>query len=60
MTNKFDINLPSIPSKITRFKIQDIKKTAFGSQKSRFKDMKSLLTNKFIDSFDNFHSPQSL
>ena len=57
MSNKFDISLPSIPSKIIRFKIQDIKRPAFGSQRSRFIPQKSALTTKFINSFDNFHSP---
>ena len=43
MKKNFDISLPSIPSNKMKFKIQDIKNTAFGSQKSRFEDMKSLL-----------------
>jgi hypothetical protein len=55
MTSNFDINIPSIPGKIIKFKIQDIKSTAFGSQKLRFIDNKSVLTKKFIDSFNNFH-----
>jgi len=36
MKTNFDINIPSIPGKIIKFKIQDIKSTAFGTQKNRF------------------------
>ena len=55
MKTNFDISLPSIPGKSIKFKIQDIKAAAFGSQKARFPDNKSGLTKKFIDSFNNFH-----
>jgi hypothetical protein len=48
MKPNFDISLPSIPGKTIKFKIQDIKQTAFGSQKSRFNDNKKGLTKKFI------------
>ena len=54
MRNNFDINIPSIPSRTIKFKIQDIKTTAFGSQKKRFQENKGFLTKKFIDSFNNF------
>jgi hypothetical protein len=54
MKNNFDINIPSIPSRGIKFKIQDIKTTAFGSQKNRFNENKSFLTKKFIESFSNF------
>ena len=56
MKTNFDISLPSIPGKTIKFKIQDIKTAAFGSQKARFLDKKSNLTKKFIESFNNFHS----
>ena len=36
MKTNFDISLPTIPGKLMKFKIQDIKQTAFGSQKTRF------------------------
>jgi hypothetical protein len=55
MKTNFDISLPSIPGNVIKFKIQDIKSAAFGSQKARFADQKSILTQKFIDSFHNFH-----
>ena len=55
MKANFDISLPSIPGKGIKFKIQDIKSTAFGTQKARFPDNKSLLTKKFVESFSNFH-----
>ena len=55
MKTNFDISLPSIPGKTIKFKIQDIKSAAFGSQKARSPDKKSALTKKFIDSFTNFH-----
>lgn len=58
MKANFDISLPSIPGKSIKFKIQDIKSSAFGSQKSRFPDNKSLLTKKFVESFSNFHEPK--
>jgi hypothetical protein len=54
MKTNFDISIPSIPTKRIKFKIQDIKNTAFGSQKNRFKEDKSFLTKKFIESFNNF------
>lgn len=57
MKANFDISLPSIPGKNIKFKIQDIKSTAFGTQKARFPDNKSLLTKKFVESFSNFHEP---
>ena len=56
MKTNFDISLPSIPGKNIKFKIQDIKASAFGSQKARFPDKKSVLTKKFIESFNNFHA----
>ncbi len=55
MKANFQINLPSIPGKTIKFKIQDIKTAAFGVQKARFADNKALLTKKFVDSFHNFH-----
>ncbi len=55
MKTNFDINIPSIPSNIIKFKIQDIKSTAFGSQRGRFNENKGFLTKKFIESFNNFH-----
>jgi hypothetical protein len=55
MKPNFEISLPSIPGKSIKFKIQDIKHSAFGSKKSRFTDNKKGLTKKFIDSFNNFH-----
>ena len=55
MKANFDISLPSIPGKNIKFKIQDIKSSAFGVQKARFPDNKSLLTKKFVESFSNFH-----
>jgi hypothetical protein len=55
MKANFEINLPSIPGKSIKFKIQDIKAAAFGVQKARFPDNKALLTKKFVDSFHNFH-----
>lgn len=55
MKANFDISLPSIPGKNIKFKIQDIKSTVFGTQKTRFPDNKSLLTKKFVESFSNFH-----
>ena len=55
MKTNFDINLPTIPGKLIKFKIQDIKNKAFGSQATRFKDNKTALTKKFIESFSNFH-----
>lgn len=48
MKTNFDINLPTIPGKSIKFKIQDIKSKAFGAQAARFKDNKGLLTKKFI------------
>ena len=57
MKANFDISLPSIPGKNIKFKIQDIKSSAFGVQKARFPDNKSLLTKKFVESFSNFHEP---
>ena len=48
MKTNFDINLPSIPGKYIKFKIQDIKSKAFGTQGARFKDNKGALTKKFI------------
>jgi hypothetical protein len=48
MKTNFEINLPSIPGKCIKFKIQDIKSSAFGIQKPRFPDNKSNLTKKFI------------
>ena len=54
MKPNFDISLPSIPGKTIKFKIQDIKQTSFGSQKSRFIENKKGLTKKFIESFNNF------
>lgn len=54
MKNNFDISIPSIPSKTIKFKIQDIKSTAFGTQRNRFHENKAFLTKKFIDSFANF------
>jgi hypothetical protein len=36
MQNSFTINIPSIPSKRIKFKIQDVKQQGFGSQKIRF------------------------
>lgn len=54
MKTNFDINIPSIPSKIIKFKIQDIKSTAFGSQRGRFNENKGFLTKKFVESFNNF------
>lgn len=54
MKTNFDINIPSIPSRMIKFKIQDIKSTAFGSQRNRFCENKSFLTKKFIESFNNF------
>lgn len=58
MKTNFDINIPSIPGKMIKFKIQDIKSTAFGTQKNRFDQNKTFLTNKFIQSFQNFHPKQ--
>jgi hypothetical protein len=58
MKTNFDINIPSIPSNIIKFKIQDIKSTAFGSQRGRFNENKGFLTKKFIESFNNFHQKQ--
>ena len=46
--NNFEINLPTIPSKRIRFKIQDIKASAFGSEKIRFPERKSFLTKRFV------------
>jgi hypothetical protein len=40
MKTHFDISIPSIPGKMIKFKIQDIKTTAFGSQKNRFNENK--------------------
>ena len=40
MKANFDINIPTIPSKTIKFKIQDIKSIGFNSQKQRFKDNK--------------------
>lgn len=57
MKTNFDINIPSIPTRMIKFKIQDIKTTAFGSQRNRFHDNKTFLTKKFIESFQNFHQP---
>ena len=57
MKANFDISLPSIPGKTIKFKIQDIKSAAFGTQKARFSDDKSQLVKKFVDSFHNFHEP---
>ena len=54
MKTNFDINIPSIPSKRIKFKIQDIKTTVFGSQRNRFNENKTFLTQKFIESFNNF------
>lgn len=54
MRTNFDISIPSIPTRTIKFKIQDIKSTAFGSQRNRFIDNKSFLTKKFIESFANF------
>lgn len=48
MRTNFDINLPTIPGKVIKFKIQDIKNKAFGTQVARFKDNKALLTKKFV------------
>jgi hypothetical protein len=58
MKTNFDINIPSIPSKIIKFKIQDIKSTAFGSQRGRFNENKGFLTKKFIESFNNFREKE--
>lgn len=55
MKANFEINLPSIPGKNIKFKIQDIKAAAFGTQKARFPDNKAILTKKFVESFHNFH-----
>lgn len=48
MKTNFDITLPSIPGKMIKLKIQDMKNIAFGSQKVRFTDNKSFLTKKFV------------
>lgn len=48
MKASFEINLPSIPGKNIKFKIQDIKSSAFGAQKARFPDNKTILTKKFV------------
>lgn len=55
MKANFDINLPSIPGKNIRFKIQDVNTAAFWTQKARFNDNKALLTKNFVQSFQNFH-----
>lgn len=52
--NFFDITLPSIPGKNIKFKIQDIKSIGFSRQAPRFKEDKTFLTKRFIDSFKNF------
>lgn len=54
MKTNFDISIPSIPTKTIKFKIQDIKNTAFGSQRNRFLENKGFLTKKFVESFSNF------
>lgn len=56
MKTNFDINIPSIPGKIIKFKIQDIKSTAFGTQKNRFDQNKAFLTKKFYTIFSEFSS----
>lgn len=43
MQGNFTINLPSIPSALIRFKIQDVKGKAFNIKEARFKDNKSYL-----------------
>lgn len=48
MKANFDINLPSIPGKNIRFKIQDVNTAAFWTQKARFNDNKALLTKNFV------------
>jgi hypothetical protein len=48
MKTNFDISIPSIPTKSIKFKIQDIKNTAFGSQRTRFQENKAFLTKKFV------------
>jgi hypothetical protein len=42
-----------------KFKIQDIKSTAFGSQRNRFNENKAFLTKKFIESFNNFREKEA-
>ena len=54
MRTNFDINMPSIPTKMIKFKIQDIKNSACGSQRNRFQENKAFLTKKFVESFHNF------
>lgn len=54
MKTNFDISIPSIPTRTIKFKIQDIKSTAFGSQRNRFLENKAFLTKKFVESFNNF------
>lgn len=43
MQGNFTINLPSIPSALIRFKIQDVKGKAFNIKEARFKDNKTYL-----------------
>ncbi|CAM6002820.1 unnamed protein product [Sphagnum balticum] len=54
MQGSFAINIPSIPSKAIRFKVQDVKTRSFGSQKQRFPEDKTYLTERFVNSFSNF------
>lgn len=59
MQGNFTINLPSIPTALIRFKIQDVKSKAFNIKDTRFKDNKSYLESMFINTFSNLspHSP---
>lgn len=53
MQGNFSINLPSIPAGVLKFKIQDVKSKGFMTKENRFKDDKTYLTGRFINSFPN-------
>lgn len=52
--------MPSIPSKVLKFKIQDVRMKGFSTKDARFKDDKEYLTKRFINSFANLQPKQKV
>jgi hypothetical protein len=55
----FKINLPSIPGKAIRLRVQDVTQKGFLGREHRFHSDKSKLTSEFTETFDNLHRAQT-